>query len=58
MTAGFTVSAGWDVPAGDQSEVHAAVAMAGAAAAHARLVPAERAAAAPATPATPAGARS
>lgn len=44
MTAGFAVSAGWDLPVGDHSQVHAAVALAGAAAAHARLVPAERAA--------------
>lgn len=43
MTTGFAVTAGWDLPAGDQSQVHAAVAMAGAAAGHARLVPAERA---------------
>jgi anti-sigma regulatory factor (Ser/Thr protein kinase) len=44
MTAGFTVTAGWDLPVGDHSQVHAAVALAGAAAAHARLVPADRAA--------------
>jgi hypothetical protein len=37
MTVGFTVSAGWDLPVGDNSQVHAAVAMAGAAATHARL---------------------
>jgi hypothetical protein len=43
MTTGFAVTAGWDLPAGDQSQAHAAVAMAGAAAGHARLVPAERA---------------
>jgi anti-sigma regulatory factor (Ser/Thr protein kinase) len=44
MTAGFTVTAGWDLPVEDQSQVHAAVVMAGAAAAHAGLVPADRAA--------------
>jgi hypothetical protein len=44
MTAGFAVTARWDLPAGNHSQVHAAVANAGAAAAHARLVPAERAA--------------
>jgi hypothetical protein len=44
MSAGFAVAAGRDLPAGDQSQVHAAVVTAGAAAAHARLAPAERAA--------------
>lgn len=44
MTAGFTVTAGWDLPVGDHSQVHAAVALTGAAAAHARLSPADRAA--------------
>jgi anti-sigma regulatory factor (Ser/Thr protein kinase) len=44
MTHGFTVTAGWDLPVGDHSQVHAAAALAGAAAAHARLIPADRAA--------------
>jgi len=43
MTAGFTVTTGWDVPVGDQSHVHGAVAVADAAAARAGLTPSERA---------------
>jgi len=44
MTAGFAVTTGWDVPVGDQSHIHGAVAGAGAAAGRAGLTPAERAA--------------
>jgi anti-sigma regulatory factor (Ser/Thr protein kinase) len=43
MTTGFAVTAGWDLPVADPSHVHAAVAMADAAAAHAGLTPADRA---------------
>lgn len=43
MTAGFTVTTGWDVPVGDESHIHGAVAMADAAAARAGLTPPERA---------------
>jgi len=43
MTTGFAVTAGWDLPVTDPSHVHAAVAMADAAAAHAGLTPADRA---------------
>jgi anti-sigma regulatory factor (Ser/Thr protein kinase) len=43
MTAGFAVTTGWDVPVGDQSHIHGAVAMADAAAARAELTPPERA---------------
>jgi anti-sigma regulatory factor (Ser/Thr protein kinase) len=43
MTTGFAVTAGWDLPVADASHVHAAVAMAAAAAAHAGLTPADRA---------------
>lgn len=44
MTTGFAVTAGWDLPVEDPSQVHAAVAMADAAVAHAGLSPADRAA--------------
>jgi anti-sigma regulatory factor (Ser/Thr protein kinase) len=44
MTVGFAVTAGWDLPAEDPSHVHAAVAMADAAVAHAGLSPADQAA--------------
>jgi len=44
MTMGFAVTAGWDLPVGDQSQVHAAVTAAADAAAHAGLDPAQRAA--------------
>ena len=44
MSAGFAVTAGWDLPVGDSSHVHAAVTMADAAVTHAGLVPADRAA--------------
>ena len=44
MTTGFAVTAGWDLPVGDSSHVHAAVAMADAAVTHAGLTPADRAA--------------
>jgi anti-sigma regulatory factor (Ser/Thr protein kinase) len=44
MTMGFAVTAGWDLPVGDVSQVHAAAAVAGTAAAHAGLEPAQRAA--------------
>jgi anti-sigma regulatory factor (Ser/Thr protein kinase) len=44
MTAAFAVTAGWDLPVGDPSQVHAAVAMADAAVTHAGLTPADRAA--------------
>lgn len=43
MTAGFTVTTGWDVPVGDQSHIHGAAAAADAAAARAGLTPPERA---------------
>jgi len=43
MTSGFAVTAGWDLPVADLSHVHAAVAMAGAAAGHAGLAAADRA---------------
>jgi anti-sigma regulatory factor (Ser/Thr protein kinase) len=43
MTGGFAVTAGWDLPVEGPSHVHAAVAMAGAAATHAGLTPADRA---------------
>ena len=44
MTAAFAVTAGWDLPVGDPSQVHAAVAMADAAVTHAGLSTADRAA--------------
>ena len=44
MTGGFAVTAGWDLPVEDPSQVHAVVAMADAAVAHAGLSPADRAA--------------
>jgi anti-sigma regulatory factor (Ser/Thr protein kinase) len=44
MTAAFAVTAGWDLPVGDPSHVHAAVAMAGSAVTHAGLSTADRAA--------------
>jgi anti-sigma regulatory factor (Ser/Thr protein kinase) len=44
MTVAFTVTAGWDLPVGDPSHVHAAVAMADAAVTYAGLAPADRAA--------------
>ena len=44
MTTGFAVTAGWDVPVGDQSQVHGAVMTAETAAVRAGLRPAERAA--------------
>lgn len=44
MTAGFAVTTGWDVPVGDQSHIHGAVAVADAAAGRAGLTPSERAA--------------
>jgi anti-sigma regulatory factor (Ser/Thr protein kinase) len=43
MIAGFAVTAGWDLPVVDPSQVHAAVAMADAAVSHAGLTPADRA---------------
>lgn len=43
MTAGFAVTAGWDLPVADPSHVHAAVTMADAAVTHAGLAPADRA---------------
>jgi anti-sigma regulatory factor (Ser/Thr protein kinase) len=44
MTAAFAVTAGWDLPVGDPSHVHTAVAMADAAVTHAGLSAADRAA--------------
>ena len=44
MTAAFAVTAGWDLPVGDPSHVHAAVAMADAAVTHAGLSADDRAA--------------
>jgi anti-sigma regulatory factor (Ser/Thr protein kinase) len=44
MTAAFAVTAGWDLPVGDPSHVHAAVAMADSAVTHAGLSAADRAA--------------
>ncbi|HEX3752746.1 MAG TPA: hypothetical protein VHW06_19410 [Streptosporangiaceae bacterium] len=43
MTAGFAVTAGWDLPVEDPSHVHATVAMADAAVTHAGLTSSDRA---------------